>query len=114
VHSNAAQILCDIIRISREQIVKLSVNENDLFFTPEFNIDCNEAKYEVVEEIKDEENNLTDSQDDLSKNMDTELKEKSQSIVDTSLNLANKSGTNFFDSNPLLNAIEKYEELNGI
>ena len=41
VHSNAAQILCDIIRISREQIIKVNSNENDLFFTPEFNIDSN-------------------------------------------------------------------------
>ena len=35
VHSNASQILCDIVRISREQIVKVAANENDLFFTSE-------------------------------------------------------------------------------
>lgn len=44
IHANAAQILCDIINISREQIVKLSVNDSELFFSTEFNIESNEAK----------------------------------------------------------------------
>lgn len=44
VHTNAAQILCDIIRISREQIVKLAANDSELFFSTEFNIESNEGK----------------------------------------------------------------------
>jgi hypothetical protein len=112
VHSNAAQILCDIIRISREQIVKISVNENDLFFTPEFNIDSNESKDEVVEEIKSDEEEEeevgeeVEAEDAVEKEMDAEAMEDSDQ-ADCSADLANKTTTTVFENNPLLNAIEK-------
>jgi hypothetical protein len=79
VHSNAAQILCDIIRISREQIVKVSSNENDLFYTP----DSSESSCESANE-----NNIDSSSND------------------SDANVVIKSTP--YETNPLLSAIEEY------
>jgi hypothetical protein len=53
VHSNASQILCDIIRISREQIVKIAANENDLFYTPDRSIENKNANDEHQDDQED-------------------------------------------------------------
>ncbi len=51
VHSNASQILCDIVRISREQIVKVAANENDLFFTSESSVSTEDRQEDVKDDI---------------------------------------------------------------
>lgn len=97
VHSNAAQILCDIIRISREQIIKVNSNENDLFFTPEFNIDSNTQS-------KSEENSEPMKDVETSENNETEA---NKTDVSTDMNKSNS----MFETNPLLSAIENRENI---
>lgn len=120
VHSNAAQILCDIIRISREQIVKVSVNENDLFFTPEFNINVNKSgeitnelarddvAVESMEETTPKEEEGVDSE--AIEVSSDKVKEASDSVGttqeadgDASMNKSSSQ----CETNPLLSAIEK-------
>ena len=104
VHSNAAQILCDIIRISREQIVKVTLNENDLFCSPDRNIGngmSGEAREEPMEETtpKDEE-----ATGECSPEKVKETPSPSSQDQDTSFNKSSSQN----DANPLLRAIERY------
>lgn len=111
VHSNAAQILCDIIRISREQIVKVSVNENDLFFTPEFSIDSNkDENIETIEDSKDESES-----DDSVKNIDKEnqgMEEGENRTVEEESSEESTNNKTNENNNPLLNAIENSDNVN--
>lgn len=101
IHSNAAQILCDIIRISREQIVKVNANENDLYFTPEFNIDSNsDDKYDASADEEVKEKSTSESENNSNNSS------KTNEVVDL-----NKSNS-VFESNPLLSAIENPENVN--